>query len=227
VTYAGVKGAYISTVFGTYVVERNVIYLTPLLFIATALAFARGIGRGWAIAGAGLFTLVVVARTPLHLDFPYYEAHGFSIATLANRELGMSKELIEGVLIGIAVVALLVVVALKLVRPRSTAFTAIAASAAVVVLAWGLTGQVYAAEGERDFSEFPRRRPAQAERLGAGGDARRVGRRPRPADHGRDEHLADGVLQPVGQVDVVARRKRAEGRAGPSSRLTSTPSTEP
>jgi hypothetical protein len=154
VAYAGVKGAYISTVFGTYVVERNVIYLCPLLFIATALAFARGIGRGWAIAGAGIFTLVVVARTPLHLDFPYYEAHGFSIATLANRELSMPKEWIEGVLIGIAVVALLVVVALKLVRPHSRAFTAIAASTAVVVLAWGLTGQVYAAEGERDFSEF-------------------------------------------------------------------------
>jgi Dolichyl-phosphate-mannose-protein mannosyltransferase len=154
IAYAGVKGAYISTVFATQVVERNVIYLSPLLFTATALAFARGIGRGWAIAGAGIFTLVVVARTPLHLDFPYYEAHGFSIATLANRELGMTKELIEGVLVGIVVVAFLAVVALKLVRPRSTAFTAIAASAAVVVLAWGLTGQVYAAEGERDFSEF-------------------------------------------------------------------------
>jgi len=66
----------------------------------------------------------------------------------------MSKELIEGVLIGVVGVAFLVVVALKLVRPRSTAFTVIAASAAVVVLAWGLTGQVYAAQGERDFSEF-------------------------------------------------------------------------
>jgi len=154
VAYAGVKGAYNSTVFGTYVVERNLIYLCPVLFAATALAFARGIGRGWAIAGAGIFTLIVVARTPLHLDFPYYEAHGFSIATLANRELGMSKDVIEGVLVGIAIVALLVVVALKLVRPRSTAFTAIAASTAAVVLAWGLTGQVYAAEGERDFSEF-------------------------------------------------------------------------
>ena len=154
VAYAGVKGAYNSTVFGTYVVERNLIYLCPILFIATALAFARGVGRGWAIAGAGIFTLIVVARTPLHLDFPYYEAHGFSIATLANREFHMSKELIEGVLIGVVGVAFLVVVALKLVRPRSTAFTVIAASAAVVVLAWGLTGQVYAAQGERDFSEF-------------------------------------------------------------------------
>ena len=43
-----------------YVVERNLIYLCPLLFAATALAFARGVGRGWAIAGAAVFTLYVV-----------------------------------------------------------------------------------------------------------------------------------------------------------------------
>ncbi len=153
VAYAGVKGAYISTVFGTYVAERNLIYLCPVLFAATALAFARGIGRGWAIAGAALFTLYVVVATPLHLDFPYYEAHGFSIAALANRELRMPEGAIEGVLVGVVVVSLVVVVALKLLRPHSTAFTVIAASAAVVVVAWGLTGQVYAAEGERDLSE--------------------------------------------------------------------------
>ncbi len=155
VVYAGVKGAYVSTVFGTFVVERNLIYLCPLLFTATALAFARGIGRGWAIAGAALFTLIVVALTPLHLDtYPYYEAHGLSIAALANRELGWSEGVIEGVLVAAVVVAGLAVVALKLVRPHSSAFVAVAASAAVVVVAWSLTGQVYAARGERDFSEF-------------------------------------------------------------------------
>ena len=45
VWYAGIKGAYVSTVFATYVYERNVIYLAPLLFAATALALARGVGR--------------------------------------------------------------------------------------------------------------------------------------------------------------------------------------
>ncbi len=154
IAYAGVKGAYISTVFGTFVVERNLIYLCPILFAATALAFSRGIGRAWAIAGAAIFTIYVVAATPLHLDFPYYEAHGFSIATLANRKLGWSENTIEGVLIGVCIAALVVVVALKLLRPHSVGFTAVAASAAVVVVAWGLTGQVYAAAGERHFSQF-------------------------------------------------------------------------
>jgi hypothetical protein len=155
VLYAGVKGAYISTVFGTFVVERNLIYLCPILFAATALAFARGIGRTWAIAGAAIFTIYVVAATPLHLNmYPYYEAHGLSIAAFANRKLGWSEGTIEGVLIAVCVVALVVVVALKLLRPHSVGFTAVAASAAVVVVAWGLTGQVYAAAGERHFSQF-------------------------------------------------------------------------
>jgi hypothetical protein len=154
VFYAGVKGAYISTVFATQVAERNLIYLCPILFAATALAFARGIGRVWAIAGAAIFTIYVVAATPLHLDFPYYEAHGFSIATLANRKLGWADGTIQSVLIAVCVAALVVVVALKILRPHSVAFSAVAASAAVVVVAWGLTGQVYAAAGERHFSQF-------------------------------------------------------------------------
>jgi hypothetical protein len=154
VGYAGIKGAYNSTVFATQVVERNLIYLCPVLFAATALAFARGIGRVWAIAGAAIFTIYVVAATPLHLDFPYYEAHGFSIATLANRKFGWSEGTIENALIVVCVVALVVVVALKLLRPHSVGFTAVAASAAVVVVAWSLTGQVYAAAGERHFSQF-------------------------------------------------------------------------
>ncbi len=153
-TYAGVKGAYISTVFGTYVVERNLIYLCPILFSATALAFARGVGRGWAIAGAGIFTLIVVVSTPLNLDkFPYYEAHGLSIAAFANREFSWSERTIETVLVVACIVAVAVVLALRLIPRRSPAFAAVVGVTTAVVVGWGLTGQVYAAKGERDFSE--------------------------------------------------------------------------
>jgi hypothetical protein len=154
VAYAGIKGAYNSTVFSTLVVERNLIYLCPILFTSTALAFHRGIGRVWAVAGAALVTLYAVTVVPLRLDqYPYYEAHGLSIAAFANRELGWSEGAIEGVLVVACIVSLAVVVALELFRARGSTFAAIAAAAAVVVVAWGLTGQVYAAEGERRFSE--------------------------------------------------------------------------
>ncbi len=155
VWYAGIKGAYLQNVFSTVVVERNVIYLAPILFASAAMAVARGVGRGWAIAAAGVFTVFIVASTPLHLaQYPNYEAHGLSIALFANRKLEWSEGTIEGVLIAACVVALVVVVALKLLRPRSVGFAAVAASAAVVVVAWSLTGQVYAAAGERHLSEL-------------------------------------------------------------------------
>ena len=69
-----------------------------------------------------------MAATPLRLDqYPYYEAHGLSIATFANRELRWSEGTIEAALIVACVVALVVVVALKLLpatrspSPRSRA----------------------------------------------------------------------------------------------------------
>ena len=152
--YAGIKGAYISTVFATLVVERNVIYLCPILFAATALAFVRGIERGWAIAAAALGTVYVVTGAPLHLEqYPYYEAHGLSITAFANRELGWAEGTIDDTLLVACVVALAVVVALKVLRRGSVAFAAVAGTAAVAVVAWSMTAEVYAAEGERIFSE--------------------------------------------------------------------------
>lgn len=153
-TYAGIKGAYISTTFGTYVVERNLIYLCPVLFIATALALWKGVGRVWAIAGAALLTVAAVVATPLNLgNYPYYEAHGLSIAAFGNRELGLSEGVIEAVLLAVCVLALAVAVTLKVLDPRSPGFAWVAGVAAVAVVAWSMTGQVYAAEGERIFSE--------------------------------------------------------------------------
>lgn len=154
VWYAGIKGAYISTVFATLVVERNLIYLCPILFAGTALAIARGVGRGWAVAGAAIFTVYTVSGTPLHLEqYPYYEAHGLSIAAFANRELGWAEGTIENTLLAACVAAFAVVLALRLLRRGSTVFVAVAAMAAVAVVAWSLTAEVYAAQGERIFSQ--------------------------------------------------------------------------
>jgi hypothetical protein len=151
--YAGIKGTYIQNTFSTVVVERNLIYLYPILFAGTALAIQRGVGRGWAIAAAAALTVYVVASTPLHLDqYPYYEAHGLAIATFANRELSWPEGLIEGALIVVCLAAAAVLVALRLLRRDSGAFRAVAATTTAVVLAWSLTAEVYAAEGERDLS---------------------------------------------------------------------------
>ena len=154
VWYAAIKGAYLSTTFSTLVVERNVMYLCPILFAATALAFARGVGRGWAIALAAGLTLYVIVVVPLRLDiFPYYEAHGLSIGHFMNREFRWSEGVVQAVFVVVCLLALGVAVALRRLQLGSTAFQAVAGVAAAAVLVWGLTGEVYAASGERDLSE--------------------------------------------------------------------------
>jgi hypothetical protein len=151
--YAAIKGAYLSTVYGTVIVERNLIYLAPILFAATALAVERGGGRWWALAAAAAFTVYVVAATPLQLDrYPNYEAHGLSIAAFANRELEWPEGRIELALLVVCALALAVVLALRRLRRGSGAYRAVAGVTAVFVLSWTLTAQVYAAEGERDLS---------------------------------------------------------------------------
>jgi hypothetical protein len=152
-TYTGIKGAFISTRFSTLVVERNLIYLCPILLAGTALAIARGVGRAWAIAAAALVTLYVVTAVPLRLgEYPYYEAHGLAIAALANREWSWNEDRIETALVAVCLLSVAAVVALRLLRRDSGAFTAVAGVAAVGVLAWSLTAEVYAAEGERLLS---------------------------------------------------------------------------
>ena len=154
VWYAGIKGAYIQNVFATLVVERNVIYLAPLLFAATALAIERGVGRWWAVAVAAIATVYVVAATPLELEnYPYYEAHGLAIAAFANRVWGWPEGRIEGALVVVCALATAVVLALHWLRRGSTPFRVVAAVAAIVVVAWGLTAEVYAASGERRLSD--------------------------------------------------------------------------
>jgi len=152
VWYAGIKGAYLSTVFATYIYERNVIYLLPPLFAATAMAFVRGIGRLWAIAVAAALTLYVVNATPVELKYPYYESHGLAILALANRELGWSVDTIARVLLAVSVIAVLVAFAMRFLRRGSTAWAVLTAVVAVVVVSWSLTTEVYAAAGERMLS---------------------------------------------------------------------------
>ncbi|HEX4745791.1 MAG TPA: hypothetical protein VFU99_02815, partial [Gaiellaceae bacterium] len=153
VWYAGIKGAYLSTKFATLVYERNVIYLGPLLFAATALALVRGVGRAWAIAAGAVGAIYVVNAVPIALDYPYYEAHGLAILAFMNRELGWSQDTIAEALVAVSIVALAVVLALRLVRRGSTTYAAIAGMTAVAVVAWTMTTQVYAAEGERMLSK--------------------------------------------------------------------------
>jgi hypothetical protein len=155
--YAAIKGAYLSTTFSSLVVERNLVYLAPLAFVATAYLLERATAPLWAVVVAGAAVLAMIAWVPIDrgLDnFPYYEAHGLSILALANREWSWPLGRIENVLLVVTILAtaVLAVLGTQLRHrvPRGAAPAAVAV--AVVVLAWNLTAEVYAAVGEHDFS---------------------------------------------------------------------------
>jgi hypothetical protein len=153
--YAAIKGTYLSTSFSSLVVERNLIYLTPLAFVATAYLFERAAAPVWAVVVSGAVVLGLVVWTPIErgLDnFPYYEAHGLAILALANREWAWPKDRIA---IALVVLVILSVVLLLLtatpLRPARLAL-AVTAAIAVAVLGWNVVAETYASIGEHDFS---------------------------------------------------------------------------
>ena len=151
--YTAVKAAYLSTTFAIVIAERNLIYVIPLLFVGTARVLQGRRPAVLATAAATAFAVYLVTATPLSLDrYPNYEAHGLAIAAFANRIPKWPTETIETILVLVAVYAGLALLALRFIRSPRVGVAA-AAALAVVTLAWSLTTEIYAANGERYASD--------------------------------------------------------------------------
>jgi hypothetical protein len=160
--YAAVKGAYLSTVFSSDIVERNLIYLDPILFAGTALLVARRGTRWWWALACGAFGLYLVAHLAYGkaVQFPYYEGHGLAIAAFANRILHWPLGTIRDVAVGVAVVVTAIIVAFRFLPARGRGAVAAVASLCAAVLVWNVTAETYAAQGEYHFSRnFARNLP--------------------------------------------------------------------
>jgi hypothetical protein len=154
VTYTAVKGAYLSTVFSSLIVERNLIYLTPIVAAGTALVLERRDPVWWATLVAGALAFWAVTEVPKKLDYPYYEAHGLAILALPSRLWHWSIERIDhatviGVIVGTAFVVLLAAF-----RRQAVAARALAVAMGVAALGWSLTTEIYAANGEYQLSRL-------------------------------------------------------------------------
>ena len=145
--------------------------------------------------------------------YPYYEAHGLSIASFANREWGWPHGRIETALIVVCVLAVAVVLALRWLAPRLARVRVVAgvrggARRDLESHGGGLCrlGRAATSRG-RSRSNLPR--PLdwvdQATRW-------RVDGRARAADHRSDGRPADRVLQHVDPEDVEPRRHRHQRR---------------
>ncbi len=150
--YTAVKAAYLSTVFATLTLERNLIYLVPLLFAGTALFFQRRGGRAWAVVAAGGFALYLVRGVPYGLtQYPNYEAHGLAIAAFANRIFRWPTSTIEHAFTTVTIAATVLLVLVSRIRAR--AGVAVVAVLAATTLVWTATAEVYAAHGESLFAQ--------------------------------------------------------------------------
>jgi hypothetical protein len=142
--YTSVKAAYLSTVTLTVTEERNLIYLSPLMLIGTALVL-RSREIDWRLVGvACVFVVYLIFEKPLQLLYPYFEAPGFSILTIPNRHWGWDTEDLRLAVL----VALVVSVAILAFRH----VPGMPAVAALLVGTWMLTAQIAATAGFDNFA---------------------------------------------------------------------------
>jgi hypothetical protein len=146
--YTAVKSTYVSTTFGTYTYERNLIYVAPLLFAGTALWFERRNFNPVAVVVSAAFVLYLLLTTPYEMNQDIsYNAPGLAILQQANRYIGLNHAQAK-----IGLLALLALsVALLLVRRVRWLGVAVAAA----ILVWGFTGELsFASASNRASDRF-------------------------------------------------------------------------
>jgi hypothetical protein len=151
--YAAIKSTYVSTTFGTYTYERNLIYLSPLLFAGTALWLERRTLHPVAIGVSAGFVLYLLLTTPYEMGQDIsYNAPGLAILQQANRYLRLD---VTGAKIGL--VALLALSVALLLAPRllRRGVGGLAAAVAVGIVVWNFTGELsFAGASNRSADRF-------------------------------------------------------------------------
>lgn len=160
--YTAVKASYISTNFARRVEERNLIYLTPVVFTVTAFWLSRlrmnVIAVALATAGVG-YALIV---SPYEMDQHFYsDAPGLTILGAANRTWFWNEGYAQNILLSMAAVSALLLLAFELVsrfRPKliSGGFPYVAGVLGILcaaMLTWNVTAEVAAARASNDFSD--------------------------------------------------------------------------
>jgi hypothetical protein len=143
--YTAVKATALSLVFSTLTEERNMIYLSPLFLIGTALVFEVRRVDWRIVAGVSAFVLFLIWAKPPNLLFPYFEAPGFAILDVANRHLHWNVTDMR--------IALVVVLGLSLLVLRFRHVRGVAAAVVVIGAAWMLTSEIATTVGTVHFAD--------------------------------------------------------------------------
>jgi hypothetical protein len=152
--YTAIKAAYVSAYFSTLTEERNLIYVSPVLFVATALFLERPRVRVLPVLGASALAAYVLVGTDYKMDVHLYnDAPGLSILQSANRNLGLTPHGARIVLLGLLAASVAVLLAPRVRRVPAWAVRGLLVTAALFVLAWNVTGQMAAASASRNFAD--------------------------------------------------------------------------
>jgi len=150
-TYTAVKAAYLSTIFATRIEERNLIYLSPLLIVGTAIWLcARRRSLVWSLTSWAFVTWLVV-HYGYQLDFPYFEAPGYGIAAMANRAFRWPQSTIQHALIVASLLILAAILLAHFNRFGRQALLIVTAAALAMMLAGEITASRGAAITSRNY----------------------------------------------------------------------------
>jgi hypothetical protein len=123
--------------------ERNLIYLSPVVFAATAIWAERKRVNVWALAGATAVLVAVFAWIP-YVWAAESAPHSPSVVSVSHIVSGLSHPTVRALLIVATVLAALVLLLRR---------TIVLAAAAVVVVGWSLTGEVNASNKSLDIGQ--------------------------------------------------------------------------
>ncbi len=148
--YTAVKASYLSTNFAIRVEERNLIYIAPVVFAATAFWVVHARTRIVPVVLSAGAVWYLLDTTPYHnYEHFYSDAPGLAILQWLNRTwywtTADARRLLFGILIGSVLLALAR-------RPLRRVATPVAALLAVAVVGWNLTGEIAAADASNSFA---------------------------------------------------------------------------
>jgi hypothetical protein len=153
--YVAVKGAYQAATFEPRISERNLVYLSPLLFAGLALFAARLAIRLWALALSAVFVGWTLAAIPLDIEHGLSaDAPGLSLIARLHSDYDLSRAGAERLLYGLLAASVLVGLAPRLLPHRRRAALGVVLAATVLTLGWTGRGELVASAYSNDFSRL-------------------------------------------------------------------------
>lgn len=151
--YVAVKGAYQAATFEPRVSERNLAYLTPLLFVALALFAAMRAIRPWTLALAAGLTAWAIDAIPLNVGQGLAgDAPGLAILSRFYSDYGLSLDGAHQLLYGLLALSVFVGLAPALLHRRQLVAW-IVAGAALLSVGWSARAEIVASDYSNEFSQ--------------------------------------------------------------------------